>query len=697
MPKKIKIKAKKTPNQDAAFQYYQSGNLQQAEAVCRQILDNKPDNSDAWHLLGMIALRGGRNDIAIQHISKAIQMNPNNHSFYHDLGLSLMINGAQDEAIRNFSKTLELKPDHAGAHFQTCFILQQQNRLEEAAKSYEQAIMFQPNNAEVHNNMGSIFMKQNKIEAAINSIKRALALKPTYAEAYVNLGIALIEKGLFDEAIENCNKAIELDSGYAEAYLNLGNAIIEKGLFDEAIVNYNIAIELDTGYSEAYVSLGNALREKGLLDDSADNYKKALTLKPDIAEAYNNLGAVLIEKGQLDDAIRNIEKALNLWPNSEDVYNNLGFAFVRKGMLEEAIDAYKKALTFRPDFALIHNNLGITYLLSGDFAKGWKEYEWRQIADKYESFPGLGWDGSPLGGRTLLINAEQGVGDEIMYASCLPDVISKGGSYVLECDRRLMPLFSRSFHGITIIRRPDKDEKKDEDMTDIDLNVFNGSLPLYFRPDLSSFPQQKSYLIPDKQKVEIWRERFKELGEGLKVGISWRGGRKADIKRMRSITLEQCAGPFSITEETKKFRFSKIYLMNLQYGDCSEEIQEFKEKTGITVHDWEDADPMKDLDNFAAQIAALDLVVSVDNSTVHIAGALGVPVWALLPFACDWRWMQDFEDTPWYESVRLYRQRSPGEWDGVLERVESDLKEYVSTGVMPGIDEKYSYKKTGKA
>jgi hypothetical protein len=184
----------------------------------------------------------------------------------------------------------------------------------------------------------------------------------------------------------------------------------------------------------------------------------------------------------------------------------------------------------------------------------------------------------------------------------------------------------------------------------------------------------------------LWRNRFTALGNNLKVGISWRGGGKASEKRLRSTVLDQWEKLFSV---------QGVNFINLQYGDCSNELEEAWEKTGTIIRDWEDADPLKDLDNFAAEISALDLVISVDNATVHMAGALGVPVWVLLPFACDWRWMQDFEDTPWYKTARLIRQINAGDWEKVFERVASDLVHYLAAGSMPEV--KCSYRSSGQA
>jgi tetratricopeptide (TPR) repeat protein len=219
------------------------------------------------------------------------------------------------------------------------------------------------------------------------------------------------------------------------------------------------------------------------------------------------------------------------------------------------------------------------------------------------------------------------------------------------------------------------------DLPSADMRIALGSLPKFFRSDLLNFPQQRAYLQPDNRKVALWRERYYNLGTGMKIGISWHGGSKPSEKLARSTALSQWSRLFSL---------ANVHFINLQYGDCAHELKEVKEKTGVTIHNWEDSNPLEDLDAFAAQINALDLVISVDNSTVHMTGTLGIPVWTMLPYACDWRWMRKFEDTPWYKTVGLFRQSKPGNWNDVFDRIFSSLKLYIETGITPEITSSYN-------
>jgi hypothetical protein len=258
----------------------------------------------------------------------------------------------------------------------------------------------------------------------------------------------------------------------------------------------------------------------------------------------------------------------------------------------------------------------------------------------------------------LLVYSEQGVGDEIFFASCMGDVLTKARNCLVECDPRLVALYSRSFPNAEVIASTRNTEHDSNvHLPSFDLQIPIGSLPRHFRRSLDSIPQRRRYLVPNPTLQEKWTERFAELGDGLKVGISWRGGKQEISRRRRSTRLDQWEAVLSRPG---------VSFVNLQYGDCVEELEELYRTSGVQIHDWNDADPLVDLDGFAAQISALDLVISIDNATVHMAGALGVDVWTLLPFSPDWRWLLNRDDSPWYPSIRLFRQSRIGEWDDVF-------------------------------
>jgi hypothetical protein len=303
-------------------------------------------------------------------------------------------------------------------------------------------------------------------------------------------------------------------------------------------------------------------------------------------------------------------------------------------------------------------------LLRGELGQGWDEYEGRlQVELDAQPIQAHRWDGTPLAGRSILLLSEQGIGDQVMFASCLPDLLKGGGQSYVECDVRLVPLLMRSFPQITAIAKtiaPDALPPIDA----CDIVEYMGSLPRFLRRRVEDFPRANRYLRPDPDLAAKWRSQFARLGGALKVGISWHGGRDTETRRRRSIPLELWEPIFKVPG---------VRFVNLQYGAAAADAAEARRRFGISLDDGTDCDPLLDLDGFVAKIAAVDLVLSVDNSTVHLAAAIGTPVWTLLPFAPDWRWMLEAETTPWYPTMRLLRCRAVDSWTELLRRAARRL------------------------
>jgi len=489
------------------------------------------------------------------------------------------------------------------------------------------------------------------------------------AKAFFTLGSALHESGLIEEAIQHYLDAIETDPDFWDAYFKLGVLYQIMGRYDEAMSNYRKVSELKPDHMEAIINMGNVLRALGEVDNAIPCFKQALEINPDYASTHNNLGVAYKDKGELETAILHYKKAIELDEGFAEAHNNLGMALQEKAQFEEAEISLRKAIQLNGILAEAHFNLASVLLLSGRFEEGWKEYEWRLQSEKFESryhyFQYPAWDGSSLEGKTILICAEQGVGDEIIFASCLPDIIAQTAFCIIECDRRLIPLFSRSFPKAIYFER---DSEYTPDLSSVQLKTALGSLPKYFRPHLNNFSPKSYYLLPDLTRVNFWQERFQQLGEGIKIGIAWSGGRHKYVSQMHSIPIEQWYNLLNLPG---------IICVNLQYGDVTGDTNAMKDKMGITPLDWQDVNNIENLDDFAAQISALDLVISTDNVTVHLAGALGKPVWTMLPYVPDWRWMLEREDSPWYPTMRLFRQPAPDDWDSVMKRVAEEIKKMV--------------------
>lgn len=365
-------------------------------------------------------------------------------------------------------------------------------------------------------------------------------------------------------------------------------------------------------------------------------------------------------------ALEHYGAALALQPSDPEVHDLLGSTYQELGRIEEALAEYDRALSLRPDHAGAHFHRGLARLLLGDFARGWEDYEFRKRSAESTAparrYPE--WDGSPLGGRTLLVRREQGLGDEIMFASMVPEIVRAAKHCVLECEPRLRPLFSRSFAQATVFAaRPDGSLPPEVSGLPVDVESAAGSLARFLRPDARSFPAGSGYLKADAGRVAYWRARIAEGGKGLSVGISWTGGVRKTRRAVRSLPL---------LNWLPLLRLPQARFVSLQYTpEATAEIAELHRAHGVTVEHWPEA--IEDYDETAALVGALDLVLSVCTSVVHLGGALGRPVWVLAPYSPEWRYGFKGPAMPWYSSVRVYRQPAYGAWDAVVSEVLRDL------------------------
>ena len=354
-----------------------------------------------------------------------------------------------------------------------------------------------------------------------------------------------------------------------------------------------------------------------------------------------------------------------------ELLNNLGIVLQDLGRLDEAIARYTTAIALKPDFALAIWHRSLAYLLRHDFARGWPDYELRLVSEDQPrrplEFPR--WSGGALEGKRLLVYAEQGLGDEIMFSSCVPDAITACGHCVIECSPKLATLFERSFPAATVYAaRPDKTIPETVIASGIDVQCPMGSLPLNFRRTGAAFPRHQGYLHADPERVAAWRTRLAALGDGLKVGISWQGGTHKSRRPVRSMPLAQWS---------PLLRSAGVHFVDLQYTDCGAELDALHAATGVRVHSWEES--RADYEHTAALVATLDLVISVCTAVIHLGGALGRPVWVMAPFSPEWRYGIAGEEMPWYPSVRVFRQPAYSDWDAVISHVTQSLHAFAAS------------------
>ncbi|MCL6501197.1 MAG: tetratricopeptide repeat protein [Pirellulales bacterium] len=620
----------------AAIGWHRQAEFERAEAVYRAVLRIAPRHPDALHLLGVLLRQTGRVQAAVASLRRAAAIAPQAAVIHYNLGSALLDAG----------------------------------RLEEAAESFHLALRLEDGLIEAYINLGAVYRLQGKLDDSLAMLQRACAQDPNRVECWLNLGQTLRAAGQAEDAERCLRRALELAPMHVPTLEELGAFLIEQGRPAEACSYLDAALRCVPNRPAAWNHKAMALRAMDRLDEALACGRRARELAPHSFEILANLAGLYDSAGQLAEAVACYQQALKQRPRAPEVLANLGFALARLGQDAEALACYDQALDIWPDYPLAHANRAMTLLQLGRYREGWEEYEWRWKC-QHSALPRARltaplWQGEPLDNKTLLVHGEQGLGDEIMFATCYPDVIAAARHVVIACDPRLRAIFARSFPSSTVLAIPRGSEHEWSGPREpaIDVQIPAGSLPRFLRPSWESFPRQHRLLHADPRRLHVWQQRLCALGPGLKVGIGWRGGWKAVDRKLRSTALEDWRPILSVPG---------VHYVCLQYDATPDEVADLSERLGVPIHWWPDLNPMREVDGWAALIAALDLVVSVGNAGVHLAGALGVPTWNLLPHRGGWRWPLHGQDSGWYASVLLFRQPAPGDWRGLFVRVGEEL------------------------
>ncbi|HVT87838.1 MAG TPA: tetratricopeptide repeat protein [Tepidisphaeraceae bacterium] len=674
---------------DLAMQHQQAGQLQQAESIYRQILAVQPNNAVAMHQLGLLALQVGKINIAVELIGQSIQHESRSPDMHYNFGLALATAGRRDQAIESYRNAIKLKPDLVEAYNNLGVALLNAGRLDESLDISRRAVELGPSISAAQNNLGVVLRNKGMIAESIEAHRKAVDIAPQSTGLWSNLGIALQAGGQLDQAIDAFTKALAIDpnnvdalqnSGAifrlqgrleqasssfrkalsllpddAQALNNLAAVLIDLQQSDEGIELLRRAIAIKPDSAEAHDNLGIALREKGLFDQAEQQHRKALAIQPIFPQAERNLGNLLQLSGRLDEAIASYRNAVAQKPNFAEALSSLGTALIAKSEVAPGTDAFRQAIAVSPDYALAHFNLSQALLLQGQWLEGWTEQEWRWRARELKllkpDYAAPMWDGSQLNGQTLFLFAEQGFGDAIHFARYIPLAAKRGARVIIGCQAELAQLF-RSVDGV------EKVITGNDPLPDFDVQCSLLSLPLVFQTTLENLPAEIPYLHADPKPVEKWRQRIGDERR-LKVGLAWSGSPIQKNNRNRSLMLETLA---PLADQGVRF-------FNLQKGAASK--QAVIPSAGMELTDWT-AD-LVDFSETAALMENLDLIITVDTSVAHLAGALGRQVWVMLAFMADWRWLLDREDSPWYPTMRLFRQPAIGDWISVVKRVADCL------------------------
>jgi Flp pilus assembly protein TadD len=476
------------------------------------------------------------------------------------------------------------------------------------------------------------------------------------------------QSGRLQEAEGMYRKILAQHPDHAETLNGLGVIALQTGHHDAGVDLIRRAIAVRPSYAEAHSNLGNAFRALGKNDDAIAAHSRAVSLQPNSPEAHNNLGNALADIGQLENAIAAYRKAIALRPNHAQTHVNLGTVLQDMHRVDAAIAAYRRAIVLRPDFADAHHHLALALLLQANFGHAWEEYEWRWKCKNFPSarnnFSQPQWNGCDLPNRTLLLHAEQGLGDTLQFIRYLPLVKERVGAIIFQCQPELLRLVRVSSAEYQIVGQG-------EPLASFDLHCPLLSLPRLFAATSDNIPRCDPYLHTDGNDVLRWRQRVANHDSVLKIGLAWAGNPTHLNDRNRSMKLQDLA---------PLFRLPGLRFFSLQKGGAAAQANALP--AGMEMIDW--SNDLHDFAETAALIANLDLVICVDTAVAHLAGSMGKPVWLMLPFAPDWRWMLNRNDSPWYPTMRLFRQTIRGDWNGVVAEVAEALSLKVSSQKIAG-------------
>jgi tetratricopeptide (TPR) repeat protein len=621
---------------------HQRGQVAAAEAIYRGLLGCHPGSADALFRLGLLLAQTERPAEAVALFDAALLIAPGFALLWSELAAAQMRLGRYDAAMASYDRLIALRPDDPEALNNRGAALLRLTRPADALVSFDAALAVRPDLAEALCNRGNALLALGRVEAALASYDRALELRPTLAQAAMNRAEALERLDRPEDALASYDRAIAAAPAMAQAHYNRGNLLQTLGRSGEAIASFDAALALVPSHAPAACNRATSLRALGRLDAAMASYEQALAHDPTMLQALVNRASLLAMRGHH----------------------------------QAALEGYAQAMAVVPDSADAHWNEALCRLASGDYTGGWRAHEWRWRTNAMRAlervYPQPLWLGeTSLEGHTILLHGEQGYGDMLQFCRYAPLVAAlagqagaaakAGANVVLEVPSALARLIRTMPGAQLVIAQTDAPPA-------FDVHCPLLSLPLALGTTLETIPAAVPYLFADPDQARAWRIRLGAL-PGLRVGLVWAGNpRPADpattaIDPRRSIALARLAPLGAVPG---------VSFVSLQKGDRADEAK--APPPGMVLHDW--TDELWDFADTAALIAGLDLVISVDTSVVHLAGALGKPVWVLNRYDACWRWLHDRTDSPWYPTARLFRQPSFGDWDSVIAEVAVALREH---------------------
>jgi len=576
------------------------GMVEEVERAARDACARRPGYAQAHFLAGKALMACGAWGAAAKELARAIELDAGQAEFHHELGMAWRGLGEKREALAAFQRALAVRHDHVSAAYHTGLTHAELGELEDAKDCYSLAVEFDPLSSAARTSLACLFMDQHQPQAALDLLREA------------------VKGNIADVAVYSC----------------LARLLVQQGEVGAAAEAFRMALERFPGSAALMVNFG--LFRLGQVGDAAG------------AEAL-------------------FRQACETDPGSVEAHANLGLSLQEQGRFDEAIAHYERRLALQPEAAEYRWNRAVAQLMQGNFGAAWNDYELRKsrpdAGGVHEKFTLQDWDGSPLEGRSILIYGEQGLGDEIMFASCLPEMVARAASCVIECDERLAALYRRSFPQARIAARvPGRQRDWHATFPALEIQSAVGSLPRFLRRRAADFPSHTGYLVADGAAMARWRRGLELARRACTVGISWRGGTSRTRGPVRSLALE---------ELDPLLGHDDITFVVLQRGLTEEEHVRLSSRSNVLV-----PDPAADVDDLAALVQALDLVISVPTTVVHLAGALGQPVWVLLTKSPEWRYLWHGDRMPWYPTATLLRQQRAGEWHAVVSETSVKLQRW---------------------
>lgn len=647
-----------------ALELVRKGALADAERQIRAILSESPKDHRSLHLLAVVAQQGGNLPAALELVGQVTDLDPGNAAYHNTAGFFLRLAGQGDAAITALEEAIRLKPDYVEALNNLGITLSEQNRFEAALDAYERALAVQPSFAEALNNIGNISARSGNFDDAITRYDAALAIRPDYAEAHANKGDTILakDKDARSAAIACYEKAVETNPRNPDTWLKLGTARQAENDLPGAEEALRASIRLNPKNIRALTTFAAILEKLGNLKGAASHLRQALTVAPDDLTALKSLGHITLKMGNAVEAKHVLERAKELAPADPDTLYSYANALLRMEQLQPAMDLYLRVRELQPNQARGTFAPAAVLLMDGQYEKGFAAYESRYNMSAFKpNVPDIRerlWDGSPLNGRRLLVHVEQGYGDTLQFCRYIPLIrqrMGTGGTIIFLTEPESHRLLS-TLSGVDEIHH-----LREQDLKIIyDVQVPVLSLPHRFGTSLATVPNTVPYLsVPEAAKRQT--PLPSSPGTVVKAGIVWTGRPTHSDNLYRSIPLDELATLFDI---------DGVDFHSLQVGVGVSDFKRYLHRENCFEYDG----ALKDFADTAAVISELDVVVTVDTAVCHLAGALGKDVWTMIPYGGEWRWLRNREDTPWYPTMKLVRQRVLGDWGIVLERVREGLE-----------------------